>query len=245
MTAPGDTLIWRPRAWMIAYTWIPLYWPKWACAKDLVYQPGRLLQKDAGAFDFLAAQRAQEARNQPVHQLEIRRQRRGALVCVVEHLFAEVLRVHDGARAAVDEDELRLEDVTLALHVGPDRNDAPAAERVVHLFFALHDARARVRREHHRTGDDQRILVLLANLLPVLDVREDVLVRLEILGVLDGGRLVWRSRLRRLAFRLGLRFSLPLFTFPALGCWIGLRRLCLRFRRARRLVGDFDQGENI
>src|SRR6185503_10548033 len=104
-----------------------------------------LLQKNPRSLDFLAAERAQEARNQPVHQLEIRRERRGALVRVVEHLFPEVLGMHHRAGAAVDEDELRLQDVTLALHVGADRDDAAAAERVVHLFFTLHDARALMR----------------------------------------------------------------------------------------------------
>src|SRR6266850_8123848 len=73
----------------------------------------RLLEKDAGALDLLAAERAEEARDQPVHQLEIRGKRRRALVRVVEHLFPEVLGVHHGPGAAVDEDELRLQDVLL------------------------------------------------------------------------------------------------------------------------------------
>src|SRR5579884_1893188 len=110
---------------------------------SLPARPG-LLQKDAGSLDLLAAERAQEARDQAVHQLEIRGERRRALVRVVEHLFAEVLRVHDRAGAAVDEDELRLQDVALALHVGAHRDDAPAAERIVDLFLALDDARALV-----------------------------------------------------------------------------------------------------
>ena len=46
-----------------------------------------------------------------------------------------------------------------------------------------------VRREHHRAGDDQRLLIFLADLLPVLDVGEEGLVRLEILLFLDRGSL--------------------------------------------------------
>src|SRR5262245_43938711 len=74
-----------------------------------------LLQQDAGALDLLAAQRAEEARNQPVHQLEVRRQRRRGVVGGVEHLFAEALGVERGARAAVDEDETAGKRKALAL----------------------------------------------------------------------------------------------------------------------------------
>ena len=77
------------------------------------------------------------------------------------------------AGAAVDEDELRPQDEALALHVGAHRHDAAAAERVERFLLALHEARLRVRREQHRAGDDQRVLVLLADLLPVVDVGED------------------------------------------------------------------------
>ena len=42
-----------------------------------------------------------------------------------------------------------------------------------------------MRREQHRAGDDQRVLIFLADRLPVRDVGEQPLVRLEILLVLD------------------------------------------------------------
>ena len=61
---------------------------------------------------------------------------------------------------------------------GPD--DA-AAEAVVRLLIALHEARRRAAREEHGARDDQRVLKLLADSLPVRRVREEPLVRLEIL----------------------------------------------------------------
>ena len=72
-----------------------------------------LLQQDPGAADLLRAQRVEEARNELVHQLEIGRQRRGVLLCAVEHLLGELLRVERRAGPAVDEDELRREDEPL------------------------------------------------------------------------------------------------------------------------------------
>src|SRR5580765_7558014 len=87
-----------------------------------------LFEEDARPLDFLAAQRAEEAWNEPIHQFEVGGQRWCALVCVVEHFFPEVLGVQHGARAAVYEDEFRLQDVPLALHVGAHRNDAAASE---------------------------------------------------------------------------------------------------------------------
>src|SRR6185369_159646 len=130
------------------------------------YSTTALFEKDARPFDLLAAQRAEEARDQPVHQLEVRRKRRRALVGVIKHFFPEILRVHHRAGAAVNENEFWLQDVPLALHVGAHGNDAPAAERVIHLFFALHDARTLVWREHDRAGDDQRTLILFTDFLP-------------------------------------------------------------------------------
>src|SRR5215471_19487045 len=81
----------------------------------------RLLQQDPGAADLLAAERAEEVRHQPVHQLEVRRQRRRVLLRVVQDLFPIALRVQRRAGAAVDEDELGPQDEALALHVGADR----------------------------------------------------------------------------------------------------------------------------
>ena len=46
-----------------------------------------------------------------------------------------------------------------------------------------------MRREEHRAGDDERVLELLADLLPVVDVGEDRLERLEVLLVLDARRV--------------------------------------------------------
>ena len=112
------------------------------------------------------------------------------LAGVVEDLFAERLAVQRLAGAAVDEDERRAQDEALALHVGPDRHDDAAAERIVGFLLALHEARALLRREQHRAGDDQRLLIFLADPLPVRDVREDVLIRLEIFLVVEDRRLV-------------------------------------------------------
>ncbi|NJM36329.1 MAG: hypothetical protein HC850_18380 [Rhodomicrobium sp.] len=80
------------------------------------------------------------------------------------------------ARAAVDEDEPRLQDEPLALHVGADGDHAAAAERVVDFLFALNEARPLLRREQDRAGHDQRLLEFLADALPVGDVGEDVVV---------------------------------------------------------------------
>src|SRR5204862_7071981 len=83
------------------------------------FRAGRavLLEKDPGAFDLLAAEGAEEIRDDAVHQLEVRRQRRRVLLRVVEDLLAVRLRIHRRARAAVDEDELRTEDEALPLLV--------------------------------------------------------------------------------------------------------------------------------
>jgi hypothetical protein len=98
--------------------------------------------------------------------------------------------VHDRSGAPVDEDELGTEDVAFPLHVRSHWNHAPSSERVVHLFLALDDAVALMRREHDRAGHDQRLLIFLADLLPVLDVGEYALVRFEVFFVFDlcGGR---------------------------------------------------------
>src|SRR5437899_12040701 len=102
-----------------------------------------LLQEHAGAADLLAAERAEEVGDEPVHELEIRRQRRRILLRVVQDLFPVTLRVHRRAGAAVDEYEFRAEDEALPFHVGADRPDASAAEVVVNLLVALHESGAR------------------------------------------------------------------------------------------------------
>src|SRR5207248_19537 len=134
---------------------------------------------------LLAAERAEEVRDQAVHQLEIRRQRRRILLRVVEDLLAIALRVHRRAGAAVDEDELRPENEAFALHVHPCRNHAAAAEAVERFLIALDEPRRRAVGEEDRAGDDERILIFLADAFPVRSVGEEALVRLEIFFVLD------------------------------------------------------------
>src|ERR1041384_1230374 len=94
-------------------------------------------QQHAGPFDLLAAERAEEVRDQAVHQLEIRRQGGRVLLRVVEDFLAVALRIDGRAAAAVDEDELRLQDKALALHVGAHGNHPAPAEAVVDLCVAL------------------------------------------------------------------------------------------------------------
>src|SRR3954447_25749619 len=52
-----------------------------------------LPQQDAGATDLLGAQRAQERRQDLVHQLEVGRERGGVLLRAVEHFFVDGLAV--------------------------------------------------------------------------------------------------------------------------------------------------------
>src|SRR4029077_10882483 len=90
----------------------------WTCG------PTDLFHEDPRSLDLLAAEGAQEAGHQAVHQLEIRREGRGGLLRAVENLFLVALRVDRRPSPAIDEDELRLQDEALALHVGADRHDA-------------------------------------------------------------------------------------------------------------------------
>ena len=107
---------------------------------------------------------------------------------LVEPLFLVALLVQHGAAAAVDEHELRAQDVALALHVDAHRHYRAAAELVVHLALCADDARARVGPEDDGAGHDQRLLEFLADLLPVGGVGKQRLVRLEILLVEDSLR---------------------------------------------------------
>ena len=77
----------------------------------------------------------------------------------------------------------------------PHRDDAPAAELVVDLALLRHEAGRLRRREEHGAGDDQRVLVFLAELLPERDVGEDALVLLEVLLVADRALPVRSDRL--------------------------------------------------
>ena len=89
--------------------------------------------------------------------------------------------------------------------------------------------------EQHRAGDDQRVLVFLADLLPEVDVGEDALERLEILLVADMLRL---ARLRRVLAACGRR---PAPRAPAMRMvlpaspsrWIPIRRRSIRRRSSR------------
>src|SRR3954454_8286461 len=121
------------------------------CAKGKVYYRTRsgvksyphnpsLLEQNSRAANLLAAERAQKIRDQPVHQLEVRRQRRRVLLRVVENLLAVALRVHRRACPAIDEHELRTKDEALALHVLTDGTHDAAAETVVGFLIALHEA---------------------------------------------------------------------------------------------------------
>ena len=77
------------------------------------------------------------------------------------------------------------EQEALAVDVVAHRHDAPAAERVELFDVARHPAGALLRHEEDRAGDDQRVLILLADPPPVGGVREETLVGLEVLLVLD------------------------------------------------------------
>src|SRR5437016_14656870 len=93
------------------------------CAKGDSVAPNRLackelrgsvlLQEAACPLDLLAAERAQEVGHEPIHQLEIGRERRRVLLRVVQDFFAVAFRIHCRAGASVDENELRPQDETL------------------------------------------------------------------------------------------------------------------------------------
>src|SRR5262245_11329275 len=138
-----------------------------------------LLQENARAADLLAAQRAEEAGDQSVHQLEVRRQRGCRLLRRIKDLFLVLLAVERRAGASVDEDELRRQQEAFPVDVVALRDDAAAAERVELLDVARDPAGALLRREQDRAGDDQRVLILLADAPPVRGVGEEPFVGLE------------------------------------------------------------------
>src|SRR6476660_2846738 len=136
---PGVTFSCRPPLWIIAYTTRLLRssYPDpdlWAGTKYSVYHADRsvspwvhgLFHEDPRALNLLAAQGAQEAGHEPIHELEVRGQRRRGLLRAVEHFFLVAFRVDRCARAAIDEDELRLQDEAFALHVGAHWHHAAA-----------------------------------------------------------------------------------------------------------------------
>src|SRR5687768_14007314 len=96
-----------------------------------------LIEQDARALDLLAAERGEEVRDQLVHQLEVRRQRRRLAVGVVEDRLGEPLRVQRRSGTAVDEDEPAAEPEALAFNEAAFGNRAAPAERVEHLLLAL------------------------------------------------------------------------------------------------------------
>src|SRR4249920_2212180 len=174
----------------------------------MFFEPGPmagLLEEDAGSADFLRAQGVQEARDQLVHQLEVRRKRRGVLLSVVEHLLVERFGVERGSRTAIDENELRSEDEAFTLLERADRDDAPAAELVVDFTLRHHEAGVLRRREKNGARDDQRVLVFLTELLPERRVGEDALVLLEILLAADLGFVVVVTTTLGGGGRFGLR----------------------------------------
>src|SRR5262249_30991849 len=107
------------------------------------------------------------------------------LLSVVENLFPVTLRVHRRAGSTIDEDELRAEDEALALHVRANGHDAAATEAVEDFLVALDEPGRRSIREEHRAGHDERVLVFLADALPVRGVGEQPLVGLEIFLFFD------------------------------------------------------------
>src|SRR5688572_10760166 len=127
---------------------------------------GALTQEHARAADLLRAQGAEKARNEPVHELEIRRERRRVLSRFVEDLLTERFRVDRRARTAVDEDEFRAQDEPLPLHPDPLGQRRAAAQIVPAFLIPRDEARGLLRCEQHRSGDDQRVLIFLADLLP-------------------------------------------------------------------------------
>src|SRR5215471_3876294 len=111
--------------------------------KPLSYsEKGRgLLQQDSGAFDLLGAERAEEVGDDAVHQLEIRGERGGLVLRVIERFFTARQRGNRRSGAAVDEDELRTQHEALALHVDARRDDAASAEAVVDFLLPGDQAR--------------------------------------------------------------------------------------------------------
>ena len=108
-----------------------------------------------------------------------------------------------------------------------------------------------MRREEHRAGDDQRVLVFLAELLPERDVGEDALVRLEILLVADldfgVGCAAWpAARLGAGVVRAGSRDRRQLLAVGGVRLATGCvacrcdRRLCRRL-----LVGDLGERQHV
>src|SRR5207244_3856164 len=132
----------------------------------------------AGAPDLLGRDHPQEIREEPVHELEIRRERRHLLILAVEDLFRELLLVQGLARAAVDEVELGVQAEALALEVAVAAHEARAVELVpYHPLLGL-ESGAVLRVEAHAPGDDEGVLVLLAHLAPELAVLQHA-VRVE------------------------------------------------------------------
>src|SRR5688572_33043675 len=76
-----------------------------------------LSEEDPRAADLLGRDDAQEVRDEPVHELEIRRERRDLLFLAVEDLFRELLLVEALPGASVDEVELGGEAEALALEI--------------------------------------------------------------------------------------------------------------------------------
>src|SRR5438105_11204126 len=124
---------------MIANTSTVLCWLEQSFRITQEFWNSRLLEQYARAANLLCAQRAQEARHDAVHQLEICRQSWDALLLRIENLFAIALGMQNGAAAAVDEHEPRLQDKALAFLICTHGDDAPAAERIVDLSIRHHE----------------------------------------------------------------------------------------------------------
>src|SRR5215468_6776387 len=88
------------------------------------YMKGSLSQEDPRPPDLLGRDHAQEVRQEPVHELEKRGERRDLLLLSVEDLFRELLLVEGLAGAPVDEVEIRAQAVALPLEVAVAPHEA-------------------------------------------------------------------------------------------------------------------------
>src|SRR5262249_34000121 len=113
-----------------------------------------LSQQDTRAADPLRRDHPEEVRQQPVHQLEIRRERRDLLLLAVQHFFGELLLVQQLARAAVDEVEVggQAEALAFEIAVAPQQPRAVGAGVAHHPLLGL-EARAVLDLEAHAAGD--------------------------------------------------------------------------------------------
>src|SRR5512140_1636641 len=128
-----------------------------------------LLEEDPRPPHLLRRDHPEEVRQQPIHELEIGGEGRGLLLLAVEDLLRELLLVQGLAGAAVHEVEVRGEGEALALEVAVAAHEPGAVRaRVAHHALLGLEAGAVLLLEADPARDDERVLVLLAHLPPVL-----------------------------------------------------------------------------